>query len=47
MADIATYNVCEKHRLGRGYGDHCPDCNACDYDNGDCKNIFCLADLID
>ena len=119
MADIATYNVCKKHRLGRGcadhchimndcdpcyavmentaeimlrkareyrrtdcgfcdaknilknpnnecencgenyntppfikcnlcgYGDHCPDCNACDYDDDDCKNIFCEADLID
>jgi len=28
-------------------GDHCPYCNACDYETDDCKNIYCEADLID
>ena len=26
---------------------HCPYCNACDYDNGKCSNIYCEEDLID
>ena len=32
---------------GEEYSSHCPDCSCCGYDDGECENSYCEADLID
>ena len=40
-------NACMHCRDTYDQGTHCPDCNACRYQDASCENLYCEGELID